>query len=171
MAAWSTRVRRAIWIRRSNAPGRLFLPNVAHDIRVEIPETMATIEEFFVIVTDTRSLAQPMKRSVNLGVEPAGGIGAILRYVEKYFAQVRFRCRSKEEARLHGRLAFFLNRLRSLMSSRRSSNTLSPSSSSPRAAWAAPRANLAFNCRNACCRSSSCRSRSRRASRTTSLVV
>src|SRR6266852_6143823 len=112
----------------SNNLNRLFLPNVAHDIGVKVPEAVAAVQELFVIVTDSRSLTQALKPLVNLRAEAVSSIRVILGYVEKDLAEVGFRFRSNEKAPLHGRLAFFLTRLRSWMSSRSSSNTLLPSS-------------------------------------------
>ena len=62
---------------------RFFLPDVAHHIRVKIPKAVAAVQEFFVIVTDSRRLAQALKRFINLGAEAFGSIRAILGYVEK----------------------------------------------------------------------------------------
>ena len=62
---------------------RVLFPCVAHDVRVEVPEAIAAVEKFFVIVADAGRPAQVLEALVNLKPEALRGSGAILGNVEK----------------------------------------------------------------------------------------
>ena len=115
-----------------------------HNKKTNSP-AVASVQQFFVIVADSRRVAQALKRIGNFGTQAFCSFRAVVGYVEQDFSDVGFSFRRQQKAPLHRRLAFFFTRARCWMSSRSSSNTSSPSSSSPRAACAAPRANLAFS--------------------------
>src|SRR5579862_1441677 len=146
---------------------RLRLPNITDHVGVEVPESVASIQKLIMIMTDSRRLPEALQRLVEARAEAFRGIWAVRGDVQENLANVVPGLRREPKAPFHARVAFFLTRLRSSIIWRSSSNTVSPSSSSPRFAWAEPRCNLAFRCFRPSSRSFSwCCSR-RKASRTT----
>jgi hypothetical protein len=67
---------------------RFFLPTVADNIRVEVPKAIATVQELFMIMTDTRRSPQAVKRFMNFGAKAFGSIWAVVGYVEKNVPKV-----------------------------------------------------------------------------------
>ena len=110
---------------------RFLLPGVANHVRVEIPEAISAIQEFFVKVADTRRLSQGLQRFIISGSETFSGIGAIRCDIQEDLRQVGPCFWRKPKPPFHTRVAFFFTRLRSAISRRNSSNTWSASSRSP----------------------------------------
>lgn len=119
------------------------LPFVGDDVRVEVPEAIAAVEELFVVVADPRGPAQTRKALVELHTKPLGHIGRVLGDVEQDFAQIGVGFRGENEGLSHCPGAFRLARRRSSINWRSSLKTSSPSSNSPRSAWPAPRSSFA----------------------------
>ena len=67
---------------------RFLLPGVANHVRVEIPEAISAIQEFFVKVADTRRLSQGLQRFIISGSETFSGIGAIRCDIQEDLRQV-----------------------------------------------------------------------------------
>lgn len=95
---------------------RFALLDVADRVRIEVPQSITPVQEFFMIVADAWRLAQSLQGFISFGSQALGSVGAILGDIEQDLAEVGFRFRRKTETPFHERTAFFLTRRRSSIS-------------------------------------------------------
>ena len=69
---------------------RLALPDVADDVRVEVPETIPAVQKLVVIMSDAWRLPKALKGGVDFGPQSFCSVGAVLSDVKKDFAEVGF---------------------------------------------------------------------------------
>lgn len=67
---------------------RILLPDVTDHVGVEVPETVAPIQEFVMEMTDSRRSYQPVKRIVDLASNGFRGIGTVLRDLQENFVKL-----------------------------------------------------------------------------------
>jgi hypothetical protein len=76
---------------------RSLLPSVGHHIRIEIPEPIALVEEFLVVVAHSGRLSQAPERLVELPAQTFRGLGAVIGDVEENVTEVGFGLGSEPE--------------------------------------------------------------------------
>ena len=72
------------------------LPDVADDVRVEVPETIAPVQKLLMVVADAGRLTQFLKRFMNFGPKAFQPRRGVLGDVEQDLAEVGFRFRGEK---------------------------------------------------------------------------
>ncbi len=76
---------------------RLPLPGVAHGIAGQVPEAIAAVQEFVMVVADAWRFAQALKGFVDAGPKALSGRRTVISDAEEDFPRVGFRLRGENK--------------------------------------------------------------------------
>jgi hypothetical protein len=80
---------------------RLLLPNITDNIRIEIPEAVPAVQQFFMKVSNSGRLTQASQFFIKSGSKALSGIGTIRCDIQEDLLEVGFGLRRKPKAPLH----------------------------------------------------------------------